>query len=801
MIGEKISHYRILDKIGEGGMGAVYKAEDLRLRRIVALKILPRQLTRSEEAKERFIQEARAASALDHPNICTIHEFDQTPDGRLFFAMTLYEGDTLERVIRQRTLTLPAMLDIIIQIAEGLAAAHAKGITHRDIKPANIILTRENRVKILDFGLAKLTGITDPASDDATSGTIAYMSPEQAGGKKVDDRTDIWSTAVILYEMLTGRRPFAGQFRQSIIYSILNEHPPRLDAVGEFTSARLQHILDRALAKAPDQRYPHILEFIDDLKKLRDSGQPAEVAEIPAVRKKLLLPALIIFFAVVVLSVWQFFSRPPQPVNTITVLPFDDQHTDYLGKGIARDLLTTLARIEGLTVVVPSPSDSRQLKDRLNTHYVIRGSVEQVEPRIRVKAQLLSLPGETELWTGTFETPWSRIKTIEAAISDRTESVLGLRSGSVPDTGQSAVQRVDPQAFEYYLKGREYYYRYRDRDNETAIALFRKSIGADPLFAPALAGLADAFAQKTLRYGRDAAWLDSSAHAARKALVIDPKTSEAYKALALVAYTGSRFRQSCELNRAALKNDPAYSPAMANLGWGYLQLGVVDSAEYWLTKALAHNPTNPAITMGKGLSDLCTGAYAQAERFLQKTLDLDPDYHPSPVVLLTMVGLITQGPEKTLNDIQPLMERFPAVPEINFAAGDAALQAGNPGLAAGYYQKVFEEDPQAWHPFTGINVTTALGFILHKKEYHKQAEEMFSLSMHMDRQNIDRGNEWWGVSYDMAALFTVQGEDSLAFVWLNDAFEKGFVLTAWLEIDPLFEGLRGDARFGHLVGD
>jgi len=805
MIGEHISHYRIIDLIGEGGMGAIYKAEDLRLQRMVALKILPFHLTRNKEAKDRFIQEARSASALDHPNICTIFDFDETPDGRLFIAMALYEGDTLENIIRQDTLALAEILGIIIQIAGGLSKAHAKGIVHRDIKPANIILTSDRQIKILDFGLAKLAGTSDVEKADNTSGTMAYMSPEQVQGKSVDDRSDIWSLGVVLYELLTGRRPFAGQFRQSIVYSIINETPAPLVKFDKALPPQLQTILDRAMAKNQDRRYPHILEMMQDLEHLRDSldGRSDRSSEeiVPKPKHKLIVPALAVFFAVVIWSVWLFIPVHSPPENTITVLPFTDHQTGYMGKGVARDLLTTLADIDGLTVVMPSSSDSASsvevISRSLNVRYILRGTVEPKEERIRLHVQLLSMPGEKIVWSELYESPLARIRTLEAAITGRIKMILKKDIGQM--IAKPEDKPVHPQAYDYYLKGREYYYRYRQEDNETAIALFQKSIIYDSLYASAHAGLADAYAQKTMRFGMGERWLDSTAFLAQRALKIDPACPEAYKALALVAYTRSRFDEARELNREALKFNPSYSPAIANLAWTCLNLGMIDSARYWFGKALQHNPTNPAITMGNGLTGLCIGDYDEARFYLEKTLDLDPGYQPSPVLLLAMLEIITVGADEALENIHSYLEQHPAGSEILFVAGDAALQTGNPGLASEYYQKILMDNPQAWHPFTGINITTSLGYIFHKTGYHSEADELLTRSLNLDQQNLDRGSEWWGLAYDLAAVHAIQGKDSLALDWLDQASQKGFVLFQWLKRDPLFEGLRGNGKFEDMV--
>ena len=264
MIGKTISHYKILQKLGEGGMGIVYKAQDLKLDRYVALKFLPQHLTDNGEAKKRFVQEAKAASAMDHPNICNIYEIDETPDGHMFIAMACYEGESLRDRLKGGPMEVETALNIISQVATGLSKAHEKDIVHRDIKPANILITSEGVVKIVDFGLAKLEGRTKVTKTGTTVGTVAYMSPEQARSETVDHRTDIWSLGVMLYEMLAGQKPFPGEHEAAVVYKIVNEEPPPLAQHAENLPQGLQNILDCALKKDPEERFQSVKEMLNE---------------------------------------------------------------------------------------------------------------------------------------------------------------------------------------------------------------------------------------------------------------------------------------------------------------------------------------------------------------------------------------------------------------------------------------------------------------------------------------------------------------------------------------------------------
>jgi serine/threonine protein kinase len=268
MIGKIVTHYKILKKLGEGGMGEVYKAEDTKLKRTVALKFLPQYLTQNTEARERFIQEAQTASALDHPNICTIHEIDETEDGQTFIVMACYDGESLKDKIEKGPLELEEAVDIAIQVAQGLSKAHEKGIVHRDIKPANIIITPEGVPKIVDFGLAKLSGKTKITKSGTTVGTISYMSPEQSQGEKVDNRSDIWSVGVVLYEMICGKLPFQGEYDQAVMYNIMNEEPEPLTGLRTGVPMKLEEIINKLLAKEAGDRYQHIDELPVDMRAI-----------------------------------------------------------------------------------------------------------------------------------------------------------------------------------------------------------------------------------------------------------------------------------------------------------------------------------------------------------------------------------------------------------------------------------------------------------------------------------------------------------------------------------------------------
>ena len=385
--GSRLGQYEIVSLIGAGGMGEVYKAQDTRLKRLVALKLLPPELTRDETAKQRFLQEARAASALDHPNICTIHEINETPDGQLYLVMAYYEGETLKEKIERGPLAIDEALDIAIQIGQGLAEAHTAGVVHRDIKPANLMLTKGAQVKIVDFGLAKLAGQVGLTQTGKTLGTVAYMSPEQARGHEVDHGADLWSLGVVLYEMLAGRRPFPGEHAQSVVYAILNTEVPPLPSARAEVPADLARAVGRALTKLRGDRQGSAEELVAELRAVKRASEGHATAQ-PVGEKA---------------------------VPSIAVLPFANMSADpeqeYFCEGIAEELIDALARLEGLRVVARTSAfqfrgqghDLRQIGEKLKVKTVLEGSVRKTGNRLRINAQLINADDGYHLWSERYD--------------------------------------------------------------------------------------------------------------------------------------------------------------------------------------------------------------------------------------------------------------------------------------------------------------------------------------------------------------------------------------------------------------
>ena len=536
MIGENISHYRILQKLGEGGMGVVYKAQDIKLERIVALKFLPPHLSNQEEEKKRFIHEAKAASALEHSNICTIHEIDETKDGQLFIVMSYLEGKTLREKIDSSPLKVDEAIRITIQAAEGLKQAHEKGIVHRDIKPVNIMITTDGTVKIMDFGLAKLGGKTKLTQMGTTLGTFSYMSPEQSRGEDVDRRTDIWSLGVVLYEMLTGQLPFKGDYEQAVVYSIVNEEPEPMTAVRTGIPMELERIVNKALAKNPDERYQHIDDLLADLRterknleyaragyiKAQTSDQHSLKVKAPQKRNYLniIIPAAVAVILAIIFFVFNPFKfwgehnpSTDTPVESLAVMYFenipDPADKDHTGEMLTNLLITSLSQIKGLEVIsrerlfdiqkdlvqsdtkILSSSLASQIAERAGVNTMLVGSILKDAPRLAVTTRLIDVKTGTIISSNQVlnydsDKIFSLVDTLSILIQNNFRDI-NISENEVKPVAE--VTTNSPEAYRAYLEGIElsnklYYLE--------AISAYKRAIELDSNFAMAYFRLAQA---------------------------------------------------------------------------------------------------------------------------------------------------------------------------------------------------------------------------------------------------------------------------------------------------------------------
>jgi TolB-like protein/Flp pilus assembly protein TadD len=536
----RVSHYLIEEKLGAGGMGTVFRALDEKLGRRVALKFPLPGVIPGPEARERFIAEARAASSLDHPNICTIFDIDSTEDGETFIVMPFYEGETLDQVIARGPLPFDRAIGIAMQIARGLAAAHEELIIHRDIKPQNIVVTPREAVKILDFGLAKLaTGrVTRPGQ---VIGTPAYMSPEHLRGEPLDPRADIWAVGVVLYEMLAGHTPFPSERIESIIHSVLSEPHVQLSLVRSDLPALVDTIVDRALAKDPRLRYERIEQMIADLGTLQSDGDTMAmtVRRAAASRK-----------------------------TSIAVLPFADmtagRDQGYLCDGIAEEILAALRRIPDLYVASRTSAfqfreygaDVREIGSKLHVDHVLEGSVRRSGDRVRIAAQLINVADGYRLWYERYDREIRDIFAVEDEIADNIAAALEVTLGSERAKPAGPMSSSEAEAYEAYLQGREFSHQLRRKAFEIALQSFRRAIEVEPRYARAYAGIAYCNACLRLYFGAGIETVAAAEEASRKAVEIDPELADARAARGLALFlTGASEDAERELHRA-IELDP-----------------------------------------------------------------------------------------------------------------------------------------------------------------------------------------------------------------------------------------------------
>jgi len=673
MTGKKISHYHILEKLGQGGMGTVYKARDTKLDRFVALKFLPQHLSQDEENKKRFVYEAKAASALNHPNIATIYEIDEA-DGQMFIAMEYIKGPSLQEMMSTplsppskgdvaRPLPLDDATNYAIQIAEGLAQAHAKGIIHRDIKPANILITEDGVVKLVDFGLAKLTGRTQLTKEGTTLGTIAYMSPEQAQGAQVDHRTDIWALGAVLYEMVAGRPPFQGDYDQAIMYAIMNEDAEPLTALRTGVPTKLERVGNKALAKTPAERYQHADEMFVDLKaiqkELRQRGETADTAANlvrakPPARAWSPKPASIFGVAVLVLvatvGLWWLMrgrrlvqpSATEQPEKKLAVLPFlnltADPKQEYFCDGMTEQLITNLSRIPGLKVIARTSvmrykntqKDIRQISKELGTKYVLEGSVRKAGNKLRVTAQLIEAEEGTHLWANDYDRELRDIFAIQddvsQAIARALEVAFSDRAAKMVAAGySSSVEAYDLHLRTRYYIDNVYLKTKQESDFQQALAQARQAVTLDPDHYLGYLDLAYLYENHWVVTGssRD---MEMERTYIRKAYQLNPELPETNAAMGMQFLRSAQYDSAFSYLKAALAQPGNSWEPLHLIGTSLAYLGLHQRAISFFNKAAELNPFSFYTLANRGSAWLLVGEIDQAQQDFARTYRIRPDF-------------------------------------------------------------------------------------------------------------------------------------------------------------------------------
>jgi serine/threonine protein kinase/Tfp pilus assembly protein PilF len=785
MVGQTISHYNILEKLGEGGMGVVYKAEDTKLKRIVAIKFLPKRLSVHGEERERFIHEAQAASALNHPNICIIYEIDEVND-ESFIVMEYMDGVTLREWIRKkaeqsegyRKLGMKEAIDLTAQIAEGLEKAHEKGIIHRDVKSENIMVTTDGRAKIMDFGLAKLKGVSKLTKTGSTVGTLAYMSPEQVEGIETDHRTDIFSFGVVIYEMLTGHLPFRAEHETAMMYEIINVEPQSLIDQHKGVDQELNRIVMKCLEKDREERYQSMREVAVDLKRYKRDSEGRRIERKSDARKvsSTSEPALSVehsktnwlkiglttLGAIILIGLSIYFLIPmSKTIDSIAILPFEnvgaDPNTEYLSDGITESLINSLSRLSHLSVMSRSSVfhykgkdiDPQKVGKELGVKTVLMGRVTQRGDNLQISTELVDVMTNTNIWGDQYNKKLSDILAVQEEISKEISRQLRLKL--VGEDEKKLIKRStdNTEAYQLYLKGRFYWNKRTSDDLLKAVDYFNQAIEKDPNFAQAYAGLASTYAILPEYSGLPTNELIPKAEtAAKKALELDATMAEPHAVLggqkiSIWDWEGAEkeFKRAIELN-------PSY-PTAHHWYCGCLESqGKFEEALSEIKRAQELDPLSLVINTDMGEVLYYMRHYDTAIEQLNKVLELDPNF---PAALTTLGELYAQQNkfDESINELQKVRQIVGA--NNPYGAGD-------------------------------------LGYVYAKAGKKSEATKVLN-------QLLEFSKKGYTLSVQIAYIYAGLDEKDKAFEWLEKGCDERNNGLTYLKIDFEWDNLRSDPRY------
>jgi eukaryotic-like serine/threonine-protein kinase len=769
MIDETISHFRIIEKLGEGGMGVVYKAVDIRLDRPVALKFLPDKIAKDAQALERFRREARAASALNHPGICTIYDIGEQ-DGRAFIAMEFIDGETLRSHIRGRALPLEETLNLGIQIADALDAAHTGGIIHRDIKPANIFVTKRGQAKVLDFGLAKLIrkGIANSETDsgaavpDSTSivgiisGTPSYMSPEQVRGDNLDGRTDIYSLGLLLYEMATGRQGFSGGTGGVIIEAVLTRSPAPARTINPDIPPQMEEIINKALHKDREQRYQHAADMRAELQQLERGPDSSWRAREETARSFLSSNTGHLQTKEEQTardSTRQTNALRPERVSkiidSIAVLPFEnasrDAEHEYLGDGIAGSLINILATIPKLRVMAQSTVfrykgraiDPQVVGRELNVRAVLTGRIMQSGGALRIGTELVDVATGSRLWGGQYDRKPGDIFAIQDEISNEISEALRLKLTRAEKKRLTKRQTVDAEAYRLYLKGRHHWNKWTEDGFYKAIEYFQQAVEKDPGYALAFTGLADSYVLlgwNSYLPPKDA--FPKAKRAAMGALRLDPDLGEAHTSDAAVLWLHDWRWPEAEIEfKRSLALSPRHPTASHWYAESLMTMGRHAEAIERMKSSQELDPLSLIISVSIGWAFYMARRYEEAIEQFRRTVELDPNY-PVTYWILGLVLRKMGRYEMAIAEGEKGVKLSGGSPLMNGALAQTLATAGRTEEAIQILDELMELAKQKYvapYFFAGIHV--GLGEEDRAMEYLEKSYEEHShwlMYLHMD---------------------------------------------------------------------
>ena len=819
--GTRLGHYEILAPLGKGGMGEVWLAEDARLERKVALKILPAEFTKDGERLRRFVREAKAASALNHPNILTVHDIGEQ-DGLHYIAAEYVDGDTLRRHLRRDARGLGELLNLAVQIADALAEAHQAGIIHRDVKPENVIVKSSGLVKLLDFGLAKLSEPQMPTADTSAPtvaqentganvilGTLAYMSPEQARGKEVDARTDVFSFGVVLYEMVTGRAPFEGETASDVMAAILMKEPELITVYNPEAPAELQRILGKALHKERDERYQTMKDVLLDLRELHDElaleaklersirpatsnieNQPTLIAEggitqeaaepvtqtatvrttssaeylvseIKQNKRGIAVALLVVSLATVGLGYWFFFLRSAsvRPIESIAVMPFVNEsgHADaeYLSDGMTETLISSLSQLPNLNVKPRSSvfrykgkeTNPQTIGKELNVQAILNGRVVQRGQDLSLFVELIDVALDKVVWSQQYNRKQTDLVILQSDIARDVSSKLKSKLSGAEEAKVTKVYTTSPEAYQLYLKGNYYYSKYNESSYQKAIEYYQQALAIDPNYALPYHGIAAAYNWADDFYIPPHEAMPKAKAAALKALELDDSLADAHWMLGLIAfwYDYDWRTAESEMKRAS-ELDSSYSIYPLYLS----AMGRHDEAIKAQEMRLRSLPLDLNMSFDLEGIYFYAGRYDQAIEQARKTLELDPNFW---------------GTYQSLSRVYEGKKQYAEA----IAALEKARHLDNNTGILGYLGCVY----------------AAAG---KKVEAQRVLDELKALSK---QRHVS--------PYSIASIYAGLNDKDRAFEWLNKAYEERSFNMALIKVETVLDNLRPDPRFKELL--